>query len=271
MSEIAAVVFDWAGTVIDFGCVAPIRALQAAFAGEGVEVGEAQARKDMGRAKRDHVAALLADPAVSGAWTERFGAAPSPADVERIYAALEPLMQAEATAHGDLIAGAADLAAWLEARGVMIGSSTGYTREMMTGILPRAAVQGYAPQVVVCAGETRVGRPSPLPMWQALTQMGAWPAWRCVKVDDATVGVEEGRNAGAWTVGVAVSGNGVGLSLDAWHALPGAERSRLAAASEACLRAAGADYVVATIAEARPVFLEIERRIADGERPGPAR
>jgi phosphonoacetaldehyde hydrolase len=108
-------------------------------------------------------------------------------------------------------------------------------------------------------------------MWQALTQIGAWPAWRCVKVDDATVGIEEGRNAGAWTVGVAVSGNGVGLSQDAWLALPATQRSRLAEAAEAGLRAAGADYVVATVAEARPVFLEIERRIAAGERPGPGR
>jgi phosphonoacetaldehyde hydrolase len=267
MSEIAAVVFDWAGTMIDFGCVAPIRALQAAFAEEGLPITEPQARKDMGRAKLDHVAAILADPDVSRAWSSRFGAAPGPAEIRLIYSRLEPLMRTEAAAHSQLIAGAADLAAWLTAEGVKIGSSTGYTREMMAGILPRAAAQGYAPEVVVCAGETREGRPSPLPMWRALTELGAYPAWRCVKIDDACVGIEEGRAAGAWTIGVSVSGNGVGLSLESWNALGDTEKDRLRAASETALWDAEADYVISTIAEARDVITEIDRRIGSGERP----
>jgi phosphonoacetaldehyde hydrolase len=267
MSEVVAVVLDWAGTVIDFGCLAPIRALQAAFAQEGLPITEAQARKDMGRAKLDHVAALLADPDVSRAWSSRFGAAPGPAEIRLIYARLEPLMRAEAAAHSQLIAGAAELAAWLTAAGVKIGSSTGYTREMMAGILPRAAAQGYAPEVVVCAGETKEGRPSPLPMWKALTELAAYPAWRCVKIDDAAVGIGEGRAAGAWTIGVAVSGNGVGLGLEAWNALSDTEKARLRAASDSALRDAGPDYVISTIAEAKEVILEIDRRIGSGERP----
>ncbi len=267
MSEIAAVVFDWAGTMIDFGCLAPVRALQAAFAQEGVAISEAQARKDMGKAKRDHVAALLADPAVAGAWTERFGKPPAAADLDRLYAAMEPLMAEQAAAHTTLIPGAADAAAWLARRGVKIGSGTGYTREMMAAILPRAAEQGYAPPVVVCAGDTREGRPSPLPMWKALVELGAYPAWRCVKVDDAVVGVQEGRAAGAWTIGIAASGNGVGLGLDAWNALSESERRTRAAAAEQSLLDAGADRVIATVADLTDALLDIERRIAAGERP----
>jgi phosphonoacetaldehyde hydrolase len=267
MSEIAAVVLDWAGTVIDFGCLAPIRALQAAFAEEGLPITAAQARKDMGRAKLDHVAALLGDRDVSAAWRARFGAAPGPEEVRLIYARLEPLMRTEAAAHSQLIAGAADLAAWLAAEGVKIGSSTGYTREMMAGILPRAAAQGYAPEVVVCAGETKEGRPSPLPMWQALTELAAYPAWRCVKIDDAAVGIEEGRAAGAWTIGVAVSGNGVGLSLEDWNALSDIDKARLKSAAESALWDVEPDYVISTIAEAKEIILEIDRRIGSGERP----
>jgi phosphonoacetaldehyde hydrolase len=267
MSEIEAVVFDWAGTMIDFGCLAPVRALQAAFAAEGIDIGEAETRKDMGRAKRDHVAALLCERSVSDAWSRRFGAPPVASDIDRLYAALEPLMQAEAAMHSTLIPGAADIAAWLLDRGVKIGSSTGYTRAMMAGILPRAAAQGYAPSVVVCAGETKVGRPSPLPMWKALVELGAYPAWRCVKVDDAVVGVEEGRAAGAWTIGLAASGNGVGLSLEAWRALSEVERRKLIATSEQPLREAGADFVIATVSDLKEILIEVERRIVRGERP----
>jgi phosphonoacetaldehyde hydrolase len=267
MSEIAAVVFDWAGTMIDFGCLAPVRALQAAFAAEGVAITEAQARRDMGRAKRAHVMALLGEPDVSAAWSARFGAKPMSADVDRIYAALEPLMLKEAEAHTTLIPGAADIVRWLRQRGIKIGSGTGYTRAMMAGVLPRAAAQGYTPDVVVCADDTREGRPSPLPMWKALLDLGAWPAWRCVKVDDAIVGIEEGRMAGAWTVGVAASGNGVGLAPEAWHALSETQRRRSCDASCRQLLDAGADYAVVTVADLEKVFLDIERRIAAGDRP----
>lgn len=267
MSDIAAVVFDWAGTVVDFGCVAPVRALEAAFAAEGVKITEAQARKDMGKAKRDHVAALLADSDVVGAWLGRFGVSPAGTDVDRIYEAVGPLMLREAARCSALIPGAAEIVDWLQKRGVKIGSSTGYTRVMMQGILPRAAAQGYAPSVVVCADDTKVGRPSPLPMWKALSELAAYPAWRAVKVDDSVVGIEEGRAAGSWTIGLSASGNGVGLSLEDWLALPESEQKKRAEASAAALRDAGADYVIATIADSKDTFTDIERRIARGERP----
>jgi phosphonoacetaldehyde hydrolase len=210
---------------------------------------------------------LIADPAVAKAWSERFGRAATEVDIDRIYAAVEPLMLAEAARHSTLIPGAADVVDWLQHRGVKIGSSTGYTRAMMAGILPRAAEQGYAPSVVVCAGETRLGRPSPLPMWKVLSELAAYPAWHTVKVDDAVVGIEEGRAAGAWTIGIAASGNGVGLGLEDWRGLSEAERKKRSDASAQVLRDTGADYVIATIADSKDVFAEIERRIARGERP----
>jgi phosphonoacetaldehyde hydrolase len=263
------VVFDWAGTMVDFGCMAPVEALIDAFAGHGVALSAAEARRDMGRAKRDHVLAILGYPAVAAVWAANKGAAPTPADGEAIYAALEPLIEAAATRCADLIPGAAAVAADLRDLGVKIGSGTGYTRQMMSGILPRAAAQGYAPQVVVCAGETPSGRPAPLMTWKALIELDAWPARACVKVDDATVGIEEGCSAGCWTIGLAASGNGVGLSLAEYQGLEEADRRTRVAAAAAELEAAGADYVIDSVADIRPVLEEIAARIAAGETPPP--
>jgi phosphonoacetaldehyde hydrolase len=266
-STIAAVVFDWAGTMVDFGCVAPVRALLAALQGEGVAISEAEARRDMGVAKRDHLRALLAAPRVRAAWVAAKGAAPDEADVDRLHEALEPLMRTAAAQHGDLIPGAAEVVAGLRARGVKIGSSTGYTRVMMEGILPLAAAQGYAPEVLVCAGETAVGRPSPLMMWKVLAALGAWPVRACVKVDDAEVGVAEGVAAGAWSIGLAASGNGMGLSLADYRALSPPDRAQRTARSAAALRAAGADYVIDTVADLPAVLEKIAARIEAGEGP----
>lgn len=244
-----AVVFDWAGTMIDFGSRAPVVALCRAFAAEGVPVEEAEARADMGRAKRDHIRALLAQPRIAAAWADRHGAAPCEAAGDRIFAAIEPMMREAARACAALIPGAAAIAGRLQAAGVPVGSCTGYTRAMMADILPRAAEQGYRPDMLVCAGDTPMGRPSPLMLWKNLVELGAWPADACVKVDDAEVGIAEGRAAGVWTIGVAASGNGVGLSQSALAALSAEDRAARIAAARAALRAAGAHVVIDSVAD----------------------
>ena len=267
-STIAAVVFDWAGTMVDFGCMAPVESLRTAFAGEGVAISDAEARRDMGVAKRDHIRAILAMERVAAAWTAAHGRDATEADGDRLHDAVEPLMRAAAGAHSDLIPGAAELAVSLAAEGIKIGSCTGYTRTMMADILPLAAAQGYSPASVVCSGETAAGRPSPLMLWKVLTELKAWPARACVKVDDAPVGIGEGVAAGTWTVGLAGSGNGVGLSLADYRALPAAERTARVAVAAAALMAAGADYVIESVADLPAVLEAIAARIAAGERPG---
>lgn len=259
---VKAVVFDWAGTMIDFGCMAPVRALVEVFADEGMAISAEEARRDMGRAKLDHLRAILADPTVLARWTVLKGAPASETDVERLYRKLEPAMKAAASESSRLIPGAAQAVAELRALGVRIGSGTGYTREMMADILPSAAEQGYAPEVVVCAGETPSGRPAPLMTWKALIELDAWPARACIKVDDAPVGIEEGRLAGCWTVGLSASGNGVGLDQEALSALAPEDRRERLAQAESQLKAAGADFVIEDVSHLLPVVHEIARRVA---------
>jgi hypothetical protein len=64
------VVLDWAGTMVDFGCQAPVKALVEAFAAGGVAIEAALARQDMGKSKADHVRSLLQIPVVATAASE---------------------------------------------------------------------------------------------------------------------------------------------------------------------------------------------------------
>lgn len=267
-SPIKACVFDWAGTMVDFGCCAPVVALQGAFAEIGLSLSDAEARADMGMAKRAHIRAILEREPQRSAFAAMAGREPTEADVDDLFRRVEPRMVAAAGQHTRLIPGAADLVDHLRAKGIRIGSGTGYSRSMMGAILKAAADQGYAPDLVVCAGETLEGRPSPLMTWKALVELGVWPARAAIKIDDAVVGIQEGREAGTWTVGLAASGNGVGLQLADFLALtPAEQKARTALAAEA-LEAAGADYVVASVAQIRALLPEIEDRILSGERPG---
>jgi phosphonoacetaldehyde hydrolase len=256
------VIFDWAGTMVDFGCRAPIAALVEAFARRGVALSEAAARADMGKAKADHVRALLARPEVRRAWAEAVGAPPVEGDVAGLMTDLGPLMREAAGAAAELVPGAADTVAALRAAGLKVASSTGYTREMMSPVLSRAAAQGYAPDHLVCADETCQGRPSPLMIYKACAELGVWPLSRVVKVDDAPAGIAEGRAAGCFTVGVSVSGNGVGLSRSALEALEADDREARIQASGRSLTEAGADLVIPTVADLLPALMAAGDRLA---------
>lgn len=256
------VILDWAGTVVDFGCCAPVHALLEAFRHHGVHLTESQARRDMGKAKADHVAALLAYPEVISAWRSANGAEPTARDAEVLVAELGPLMRQQAAQSATLIEGARATIDTLRAAGLKIASSTGYTREMMQPVLERAAAEGYSPDHLVCSGETLHGRPTPLMIYKACLELGVWPLSRVIKVDDSEAGVSEGRAAGCLTVGVAASGNGVGLSAAALAALPASERrARIDAAGKA-LRAAGADLVIDSVAKLVPALEEYAARLS---------
>jgi phosphonoacetaldehyde hydrolase len=267
-SPIKAFIFDWAGTMVDFGSLAPVRALQSVFALEGLDLSTAEARADMGMAKRAHITAILGREPMRTQWRDLKGADAGPADIDHLFEAIGPLMQQAATECAVLIPGAVDLVNSLRAKGIRIGSGTGYSREMMTGILPAAAAQGYSPDLVVCAGETAEGRPSPLMTWKAMVDLGVWPGRACIKVDDATVGIQEGVEAGVWTIGVAASGNGTGLDLAEFNALSSDDRKTRVAASAQALREAGADFVVNSVADIAALLPELEARITAGLHPG---
>jgi phosphonoacetaldehyde hydrolase len=91
-------------------------------------------------------------------------------------------------------------------------------------------------------------------VYKACAELGVWPLSRVVKVDDTESGVAEGRAAGCFTVGVAASGNGLGLTASEWTALPAAERAQRMAVVEKSLRQAGADAVVASVADLIPAL-----------------
>ncbi|GLR13509.1 phosphonoacetaldehyde hydrolase [Chitinimonas prasina] len=265
---VQAVVFDWAGTLVDYGSFAPTQVLIDAFKGFGIDITLAEARIPMGLAKWDHIAALGQLPSVDARWRARFGHSMRRDDIDGLYAAFMPL-QVERVAHySTVIPGALPVLASLRERGIKIGSCSGYPRVVMDKLLPHAAAQGLEVDHAVATDDLKPGgRPGP---WMALAnviELGVSELASCIKVDDTVPGIEEGLAAGMWTVGLSLSGNEVGLSLDEVQALPAAEveaRRRRAANK---LAQAGAHYVIDSIADLPAVVAAIALRLARGERP----
>ena len=267
MGPLQAVIMDWAGTTVDFGSMAPIHAFRRLFEQNKTPITIAEARAPMGAEKREHIRQLCAMPRVRDAWIAAHGSEPTTADIDRMYEEFVPL-QIDAIAQcGQLIPGLKDTLAWCREQEIAIGANTGYADRMIEGLLASAAEQGYSPDSNVCATDVPKGRPYPHMALKNAIELGVSDVAACVKIDDTLTGIDEGLSAGMWTIGVAVSGNEVGLSLEEWQALPEEEQQMRRRAAYQRFYQAGAHYVVDSIADVVPCLMEIQERLAAGDAP----
>jgi phosphonoacetaldehyde hydrolase len=265
--KIKAVVFDWAGTVIDYGSCAPAGVFVEVFKRNRVAITLAEARGPMGMEKRAHIASIAAMPGVSDRWRQANGRALGDVDIDRMYDEFLPLQIASLPNYSNLIPGALEAVAALRARGIKVGSSTGYSRRLMDVVEFEARRRGFEPDVIVCADDVPAGRPAPWMCFENMKRLGVWPAEACIKVDDTLPGIEAGANAGMWTVGVVKTGNELGFSEQELESLPPAEyESRVGSGRQRMLEG-GAHFVIDGVADLMPVIDDIELRLQRGERP----
>jgi phosphonoacetaldehyde hydrolase len=265
--KLQAVLLDWAGTTMDFGCIAPAVVFVEVFKRRGVPITVDEARAPMGAHKRVHIQRITQLDSVRQRWTQEHGKAPGEGDVDAMFEEFVPLQLKCLSDYSELIPGTLPVIAEMRKRGYKIGSTTGYTTEMMKINLEDAARQGYKPDSTVCASDVPAGRPYPYMCLQNVINLGVETVDACVKIDDTRPGVEEGLNAGMWTIGLAVSGNEVGLSLADWTKLPKAEQGRRRQGAATRMYQSGAHYVVDSIADVPPCLDDIEARLSRGERP----
>lgn len=262
-----AVILDWAGTVVDYGSCAPAGVFVEVFARYGVPITMAQARAPMGSEKRAHIAAITAMPDVTEAWTRTHGHPCTEAEIDAMYADFVPLQIESLPRFADLIPGTIEAIAEFRKRGLKIGTNTGYNAEMMRVLAPEAKRRGFEPDCIVTSDMVPEGRPAPWMALKAAAIMGVYPMSSIVKIGDTVPDIQEGLNAGMWTIAVAATGNELGLSQPEAEALPANEReARLSGARER-LRAAGAHYVVDSIVDIPLILDEIDKRLANSERP----
>src|SRR4029077_17519425 len=116
-------------------------------------------------------------------------------------------------------------------------------------ILQPAAAQGYAPDCAITPDDVGAGRPYPWMIFTNAIRMQVEPLEAIVKIGDTPVDIEEGLRAGVWTIGVARTGNMVGLSVEDFAALAAAEHASRLERARKQLAAAGAHEVIDAVAD----------------------
>lgn len=261
------VILDWAGTTMDYGCYAPAVVFIEVYRRHGVDITIEQAREPMGAHKRVHIQQIAQIDAVRRKWAEVHGAPPTEADVDKMFAEFVPLQLDCLAQYADLVPGCLEALAEFRASGLKIGSTTGYTREMMDLLLREAAQRGYEPDATVCATDVPAGRPEPWMCFENAKILRIFPMEAIVKIGDTLPDIYEGLNAGMWTIGLAMTGNELGLNEAEIKALEPEVRERKRRRAYTRMAQAGAHYVVDSITDCPAILDEINMRLARGERP----
>jgi phosphonoacetaldehyde hydrolase len=262
-----AILLDWAGTTMDYGCFAPAVVFVEVFERKGVPITMEEARAPMGAHKRVHIAAIAALPSVAKRWREAHGRSCSEEDIEEMFVDFVPRQLAVLARYADLVPGTLEAIAEFRDRGLKIGSTTGYTTPMMKLLLDEAKKRGYSPDTCVAADEVPFGRPEPWMCIENMKRLRIFPPAAIVKVGDTLPDILEGLNAGMWTIGLAKTGNEMGLKLEDIARLTPDELDRRLARAYHRMREAGAHYVVDSIADVPMILDLLEARIASGDRP----
>lgn len=263
-NRLRAVVFDWAGTIFDFGSHAPMGAFVKLFEQEGINISIDDARGPMGVPKWDHIHSLGQLAHIQEQWLTKFGRPFSERDTDRLYDIFTPMNAASVVEHAALIPGFLELASDLRANGIKIGTTTGYNRQIMDVVLPLVKAQGFVPDNLVCADDLPTSRPTPMGMYKCFLDLDVWPSRSVVKVDDTVPGLLEGHHSDCWTVGVVASGNEAGLTYSQWMNLSEAEKTNVRRRVSTRLAAGQPDFLIDTVADLPQTLQKIQQLLDQG-------
>jgi phosphonoacetaldehyde hydrolase len=264
---VQGIIVDRAGTTIDFGCIAPAKAFVEVFRKHGIELSLEEVRGPMGLAKRDHVKAILEYPGVALRWESNYKRKVTEGDIDIIYQDLEPAMAIVAADFANPIKGTLEFMDEMHKLGIKVGSTTGYTEPIMRNLIPAAAKFGFMPDCIVNSSDVHSGRPKPWMCYLNAQRMNIYPMQTMIKIGDTIADLEEGLNAGMWTICLTLSGNEIGLTREEVESSSATEIKQKVNAVKSRFLSAGAHYTAEGIWECLPIIELINEKLKYGQRP----
>ncbi|MDZ4992098.1 phosphonoacetaldehyde hydrolase [Clostridium perfringens] len=268
MKRVEGVIFDWAGTTVDFGCFAPINVFIDIFKNAGIDVTMEEARKPMGMLKIDHIRTMLEMDRIRGLWRENYGREFTEDDVEKLHSKFETTLLESLLKYTEPIPEVLDAIKYLRENNIKVGSTTGYTNSMMEIVTKGAKENGYEPDFWITADSTNsCGRPYPYMIFKNLEALKITSVLNTIKIGDTESDIKEGKNAGVWTVGVIVGSSEMGLSYEEFNKLSEEEKENIISETEKKFLKWGADFTIRTMGEIGELVEKVNKLIVEGKRP----
>lgn len=250
MRKIEAVIFDWAGTTVDYGCFAPVQAFKEAFLSYQIEATNDEIREPMGMLKIEHIKTMLNMPRIKQCFYDIYHREYTMEDVHSIYAVFEKKLMETISQFTDVKPYVIDTVNYLREQGIKVGSTTGYTDKMMEEVLVKAQAQGYQPDCWFSPDSVNgVGRPYPYMIFKNMEALKVRSVHNVIKVGDTTSDIKEGVQAGVISVGILEGSSEMGLNEEEYKALTPSKKEQILAKVKQRYIDVGADYVILNLSE----------------------
>ena len=237
--RVRAVIGDWSGTFIDKYSDAPALAIQKAFQLYNMGIELQYVKEPMGMSKVDHIKYLLFKHGDSKYYEdkdtfEQF--------IELLLDAYKKMQKTIITSHCELLPDVLNTLHRLQKQDIKIGLTTGFPKVITDIIVADTQKQGLYLNAHVATDEVLKGRPYPDGIERNMELLNIKNKHEVVKIDDSETGIQEGINAGVWTIGLSK----YSVTSDINPSI-----------SKQILLKAGADYVVDTVQDIPKVINEI--------------
>lgn len=257
---IEAVIFDWAGTTVDYGSLAPVVAFKTAFNAKKIYPTDEEIRRFMGMSKWDHIGELLSLDTVRQQWQQEYSNDPTEEDRKELYVMFESALMAHLVKSTELKPGLLDTIQFLKDNGIRVATTTGYTPEMMEAVRVGAEKLGYRPEIILTSADVNDnGRPAPDMINKIMTEFEIDDPAKVIKIGDTIVDIEEGKNAGVKTVGIIEGSSLMGLTEEEFVNMTKDEQTDARAYVEREFDSVDADYVINSLSELPEVIRSLNQ------------
>ncbi len=200
------VIFDLAGTIVDFGCLAVKNGFKVFLKKNKIIASDSTITKYTGVSKKEHLKLILKDPECQ----HRIRL--SDKTINKLYGDFQLSLLNHIRENSDLIPGAMDVYEHLKQKGYKIATTTGYYRRASDLVLELIKKQGFKPDCSLCNDDVKAGRPAPWMIFECMKILNVQCVQDVVKVGDTVVDMLAAKNAGVWSVGIMDSSSLTGLS-----------------------------------------------------------
>tara|TARA_B100001123_G_C15218919_1_gene990412 strand:- start:158 stop:1003 length:846 start_codon:yes stop_codon:yes gene_type:complete len=200
---IRACIFDLGGTIVDKYSLTPFLSLKGAFALKNINVFQDLLQKDMGLKKIDHIDKILKDKKIIHQWEYRYGKVPDENDKYEIYDNFHTCQLLNQSKDMEVIPQTYKCLQKLKNNNIKIGITTGFSKPIMNDVIRLFDLEKYIDSNVSSTCFDDPGRPHPFMIYKNMEYLNIDDPKHIIKIDDTCVGIQEGKNAGCWTVGVA--------------------------------------------------------------------
>lgn len=269
--KVRMIVFDVGGTIIDPYVKSPAKVFSTLFERYNITLTNGMIRHSMGKYKKDHIKDILNNPCVIEQWKIHHRRYPTENDVEYLYKNFQPIQYQTIEKYAFEIPNTINILTQLKQKYVIsYGISTGFSRKMLDLVLKQNPEISKLIDSSSTSDEVSLPRPFSDMVKENMLKQNITNSNLVVKVDDTNVGIEEGKNANTWTVGIVKYGNEMGNyvdSIEEFQKLPYEHQQKLMLSSIESFQKSQPHFIIDSIENMPEVIDEINNYLQSGFKP----